>query len=374
MQRRTTLTTCLLLCGTTTLAVSATTDLRTPQATATAPPELPFLTASPPPASPPPPPTPITTPPPPTTPPGPITVAIGGDSNTTGASVATLRTKLASVGTVMSAADIAIVNVETALGNKKGLTPGPKKYTFMAAPEFLDVLGEHGVDAVSLANNHGLDFGRKGLTQTLAARTADRPTMLGVGANDAEAWKPHSDTINGRNVTVFGVNDVLDNGFAWHSGPTTSGMAIVKSEESLAKLRSQVRAHRAEHPTGVSIVYLHAGVERVVCPTQRQRRLATELAADGASIVAMAHAHVLQPAQVIGSTQILYGLGNFIFATRSAGVVTGLAEVTVPVTGAPALTWHPATLSHGVPTLMPPQRAKAARNSFNKLTSRCALP
>ena len=90
------------------------------------------------------------------------------------------------------------------------------------------------------------------------------------------------------------------------------------------------------------MVYLHAGVERRVCPTSRQQQLARDLAADGATVVAMSHAHVLQPFTTIGSTAVAYGLGNFVFAARSPGTsTTGVLDLEVPPTGAPRATWAP---------------------------------
>ena len=76
---------------------------------------------------------------------------------------------------MLKGADVAFLNLETVLADSRtGLAPQPKTYTFLAPTRLLDVLHRSGVDAVTVANNHGLDYGRAGLTRTLAARGAGR--------------------------------------------------------------------------------------------------------------------------------------------------------------------------------------------------------
>lgn len=303
-----------------------------------------------------------------------LRVAFGGDVMTEGSAGRVLTEGLGSAGRVLRRADVAVVNVETAIAaDRTGLTPENKQFTFIAPPKLLSVLARSGVDAVTMANNHGMDFGRAGLEQTLAAATPQRPQMIGIGKNIAAALKPFRTVVKGRGVTVFGASDVLDSGFDWAATQTQSGVAIIKDPPQLAALRAAVRAARKEHPTDVIAVFLHAGAELVVCPSVRQRQLATELSADGADAVMMSHAHVLQPAEVQGRTAVAYGLGNFVFYAESPPAnVTGVFVATFPAGGgAPSMRLRPATISGGLPVIDRGAAARSARANFKALGGGC---
>lgn len=85
--------------------------------------------------------------------------------------VARGRSPLAAVSGVLGRADLAVVNLETAVGARGAAQP--KEYTFSAPPALLAALADAGVDVVNLANNHTLDYGARGLGATVrAARTA----------------------------------------------------------------------------------------------------------------------------------------------------------------------------------------------------------
>jgi hypothetical protein len=80
---------------------------------------------------------------------------------------------LADLRGTLGAADFSMVNLETALTT--GGAPENKSFTFRAPPSALPALQSAGVDAVSLANNHAVDYGRTGLADTLAGPRAGPP-------------------------------------------------------------------------------------------------------------------------------------------------------------------------------------------------------
>ena len=304
---------------------------------------------------------------------GAITIAFGGDSNVEGSAGSVLSRGMGKTGEVLKSADIALVNLETAVAdNRSGLVGQPKQFTFVAPSSFLDLLARTGVDAVSVANNHGLDFGRLGLTRTLAARKDSRPPMIGIGADDTEAWRPWETTVKGRKVVVFAASDVLDAGFDWAAGSGRSGMALTKTDQEYARLRDAVRGARNRGPDDAVVVFLHAGVERVVCPTPRQKQLANDLSADGADIVAMSHAHVMQPSAIVGRTAVLYGLGNFIFSSGNpVSARSGVVSVTLSQGQPPQIQLHPATIQGGVPVLDTGSAVAPARARWENLGKTC---
>ena len=120
------------------------------------------------------------------------------------------------------------------------------------------------------------------------------------------------------------------------------------------------------------VVYLHAGVELHACPTDRQRAVAADLAADGATAVLMSHAHVVEPGTVLGRTAVDYGLGNFVFSATSAATgQTGVLQIDVPPAGPPRETWQPGHIVNGLPALTDGSAATAERAQWNALAEHC---
>jgi poly-gamma-glutamate synthesis protein (capsule biosynthesis protein) len=281
----------------------------------------------------------------------PVKLAFAGDVHFEGSSAAALDDGVGSAAEVLRAADLAFVNLETAVtdgGNRQ-----PKQYAFRAPARAFDVLRDAGVDAVSMANNHGMDYGRAGLSDSLAAAKDAEMPVLGAGVDDAAAYAPLRRTVRGVRVSVFAATDVLDS-FAVGSWPALAdrpGLAVVK-DAGLARLADAVRVEKADHADVVAVV-VHWGVELVACPSARQQEVAQALADAGADVVAGSHAHVLQPTVRTGRTVVAYGLGNFVFYARDADTVqSGVLTVTVTKAGVRGSTWSPALITSGRPMLL----------------------
>src|SRR5262249_1856333 len=99
----------------------------------------------------------------------PYTISFGGDVHFEGV----LRTRLDSdpetalgpIASVLKKADLAMVNLETAITTGGSRAPG-KQYAFRAPPSALTALEDAGVDVASMANNHGMDFMESGLADS----------------------------------------------------------------------------------------------------------------------------------------------------------------------------------------------------------------
>ena len=300
-----------------------------------------------------------------------VQLAFGGDTNTANAAARVLTAGLGSAGRVLARADVGMVNLETVVADdNSGLVRQPKQYNFLAPSRLLDVLARSGVDVVTMANNHGLDYGRLGLQRTLAARSP--VPIVGAGEDRSAAFDPYRTTVRGRGVVVFGATDVIDDGLQWEATADRSGLASIKSATGYQTLRDAVRADRSQHPCDVIVVYLHAGVELHSCPTERQRTVAADLAADGATAVLMSHAHVVEPGAVLGNTAVDYGLGNFVFsATSTATSQTGVLQIDVPRAGPPRETWQPGRVVNGLPAMLDGSAATAARAQWRAAAGRC---
>jgi Bacterial capsule synthesis protein PGA_cap len=307
----------------------------------------------------------------------PVTLAFGGDVHFEGAIGSRLAanpaTALGPIASVLRRADLAVVNLETAI-TERG-TPAPKDFTFRAPPSALTALKEAGVDVASMANNHGLDFGQVGLRDSLAAARAAKFPVVGVGRNADEAYRAWQTTVKGQRIAVIGATQVLDSSLAaaWTAGDGKPGMASAYQE---ARLLAAVKAARASADTVV--VDLHWGRELENCPIDRQRALAPKLVAAGADVVVGSHAHLLLGGGYLRGAYIHYGLGNFVFYSR--GGVTAQSGVLLLTLRGRAVTesrWIPALISGGIP--VPLQGADATRaiaswQSLRRCTGLAAKP
>ncbi|WP_394275307.1 CapA family protein [Luteococcus sp.] len=287
----------------------------------------------------------------PTGPAAQITIAFAGDVQAHAASERINTEGLGAISKQLSAADLALVNLETVVvEDARGLEPQPKQYTFVTSPTILGSLKKAGVDAVAAANNHTMDYGDEGMARMLAVKKSSPLPMVGLGKDEQEAWAPWTTEVKGRKVVVFSATDVLEEGLDWKAGPDKPGLAKVMDDDGFARLVDGVRAAREAGPDDVVVVYLHSGVELERCPTDRQKYTNRELARAGATIVVGSHAHILQTTGSEGDTAIAYGMGNFVFPAQSKQTTTtGVLTVTVPPKGRPEMGFEPAVIRNGMP-------------------------
>lgn len=311
--------------------------------------------------------------------PAPVRIAVAGDVHFEGAIAARLRrpaTALAPATTALAAADLAIVNLESSVGSG-GRPEAGKRFTFSASASAFRALAAAGIDVVSMANNHALDFGRARLPSTfVAARraaAADPPlAVVGIGADEDEAFAAAITDVGGTRVATIAASaadqdPTADPTRAWAAGPSRSGVAGALDPRRLLR---EVRL--ADRTADVVVTYLHWGVQGERCPSDDQRSLARRLVASGADVVVGSHAHELQGDGRLGPGYVAYGLGNFAwYSPGPTGVLTltvrpprepaGRAEVT-------ASRWWPATIgADGLATRDTGAAAAASRDHRSAL-------
>ncbi|MCS7005974.1 MAG: CapA family protein [Thermoleophilia bacterium] len=292
-----------------------------------------------------------------------VVLAFAGDIHFEGLLAGKLRaspaTLLAPIAPVLERADLAVANLETAV-TERG-EAAPKTYTFRAPPIAFAALRAGGIDVVSMANNHGMDFGLEGLRDSLAAAKRYRFPVVGIGRNARQAYAAYRVTINGQRIAVLGATQVLDDHLiaAWTAGPGKPGLASAKDAPRLVRA---VREARTDADTVV--VFLHWGVELMECPTPDQRSLARALVRAGADVVVGGHAHRVQGAGRLGRALVGYGLGNFVwYGTSEPSTRSGVLLVTVTGRRVDSYRWLPARIVDGVPRPMTgAERASALRS------------
>jgi len=295
-----------------------------------------------------------------------VDIAFGGDVHFESflrARLADPATALAPIAPLLSQADLALVNLETAVTTRG--TPADKQYVFRAPAAALTALKAAGVDVATMANNHGEDYGEVGLRDSLDASSTTGLPVIGIGLDDAAAFAPYRSTINGQRIAVIGATQVLDDNLvaAWTAGPAKPGLASAKN---VPRILAAVRAARAGADT--LVVYLHWGTEQVSCPTQAQRTLSQQLVDAGADVVVGSHAHVLLGGGYLDGAYVDYGLGNFVFyASSGPAISSGVLTLTTRGRAVTGSRWTPAVLSEGVPRPLTGAAAAAAVASWSAL-------
>jgi poly-gamma-glutamate synthesis protein (capsule biosynthesis protein) len=276
-----------------------------------------------------------------------LTLAFGGDVHFTGRTEALLSDPATAFGPIaetLRAADLAMVNLETPVTTRG--TAAAKEYTFRAKPAAFDAIKAAGIDVVSNANNHGIDFGQVGLLDTLAgAATAGMP-LVGAGHSAQEAYAPWVTTVKGVRIAVFGFTQVNTFSSTWPATDTRPGLAYVISASEMDRAVAAVRL--ADELADVVIVFMHWGIEREPCPTSLQQTTAARFADAGATIIVGAHPHILQGNGWLGDTFVAYSVGNFLWYSNTSQPDTGVLRLTLTgakVTGAEVLPAriHPST-------------------------------
>ncbi|RKN16641.1 CapA family protein [Micromonospora musae] len=271
-----------------------------------------------------------------------ITLAFAGDVHFTDRTADLLgdpATAFGSISSTLSAADLAMINLETAVTTRG--TPEPKQFHFRAPASAYDAVKAAGIDVVSIANNHALDYGRTGLADTVDAAKAAGMPAVGAGADAAAAYRPWITEIRGTKIAVLGFSQISELWSEWRATDNRAGIAMARD---LPRAVEAVRAARRQ--ASVVVVYVHWGAEGDACPAAEARAFAGEMAEAGATIVVGTHAHLLLGDGWLGNTFVQYGLGNFLWWRDDAySNDTGVLRVTLENTAISKTELLPATIS-----------------------------
>jgi poly-gamma-glutamate synthesis protein (capsule biosynthesis protein) len=210
-------------------------------------------------------------------------------------------------------ADLAMANLECVLSTQgKALN---KPYVIRAHPGTAQTLAAGGLDLVSLANNHALDYGDAALDETLSALSARNIGAVGAGRTADEARRPALLDLNGVRVAVLA-----------YAGAYWQGTVDMPSSNRIAwgepaVVADDVRAVRDK--ADVVVVVLHAGREYSRVPTVSQVAVAHAAVDAGADLVVGHHPHVTQTVERYGRGLIVYSLGDALFDIPLQGAMRG---------------------------------------------------
>ena len=210
------------------------------------------------------------------------------------------------VNEFLHSANTVFANLESPIINGRKINAG--ETTFRIDENLAPILKEMNISIINLANNHMMDFGRKGLLNTLKILNDQDLNHIGAGINYEEAHRPIIIEINGIKIAFLGYNDSdvapqLSN--ATEKKPGTAFMNV-------NDLKSDLAQTKLLNPNFI-IVSMHGGTEYSPTPNNRQIDFAHAAIDNGANLIIGHHPHVIQPIEKYKNGYIFYSLGNFIF-------------------------------------------------------------
>ncbi len=210
----------------------------------------------------------------------------------------------------MNSADIMMLNNEFAYSTR-GTKTLDKSYTFRADPSRVEILKEMGVDIVSLANNHALDYGPDALADTFDTLDNAGIDYVGAGENLDRAKAPIYYTVGGKKIAYLAASRVV---FAMNWYASKDGLGMIGTYDPTLILES---IKEANANSDFVVIFVHWGIERENYPVDYQRALAKQYIDAGADVVVGCHPHVMQGVEFYKGKLIAYSLGNFLFTDKT---------------------------------------------------------
>jgi poly-gamma-glutamate synthesis protein (capsule biosynthesis protein) len=211
------------------------------------------------------------------------------------------------------APDVRIVNLETAITRSDEFAPG-KVVHYRMNPDNLPSLTVARPDACALANNHVLDFGYRGLEETLDALSGAVLRAVGAGRDVYETRRPAVVTAEGGGRVVTFSCGLPCSGVppSWAATPIRPGVHFVPglSDSSAADIASRVR--EVKRPGDVVVASIHWGSNWGYRVYSDQVRFAHRLIDGGVDVVHGHSSHHPRPIEMYRNKLILYGCGDFI--------------------------------------------------------------
>lgn len=260
----------------------------------------------------------------------------------------------------MQNADICMVNNEFQFSTR-GTPMEDKQYTFQTDPKYVQILLDMGVDIVSLANNHTIDFGLEALQDTFA--TLDDAGILYAGAGETRerAKELQIIEVNGMKFGFLAATRVIPVA-EWNVDIRQPGLFATYDDTRLVEC-----IELAQEECDFLAVYVHWGLEREAYPQEYQRVIARHCFEAGADLVIGAHPHVLQGIEFMEGKPVFYSLGNYVFSQTISR--TALVKAEVWPDGEVSYSLIPAYAAEGKTQMFEGEDAQALFDYMNEIST-----
>ena len=215
---------------------------------------------------------------------------------------------LANIAEHLAAADVTISNLESPLSKDESEPVPDKDVYIIGRPLAIEGIKESGIDIVSLANNHIMDYMGPALEDTLRALDGEGILHAGAGMTEDEAGAAAETSVNGASIAFLSWTDIVPDFFlAYKDEP-----GVVSARMNMADACKRVREAKQTHD--IVIVAMHWGVEYEDYITDYlQSEPAHELVDAGADVILGNHPHVMQGIEFYKGALIAYAHGNCVF-------------------------------------------------------------
>lgn len=205
--------------------------------------------------------------------------------------------------------DIAIGTLETNF--IEGKYSGVRKYN--SPIEFITAVKQSGIDLVSLAHNHELDYGLAGLNETIARIEEQEMSITGIPNNKENENKEFTGIIkeiNGIKIAFIGYTYGLSN-----------ENELPEEEKSVANIYSEELAKKdleyAKENSNYIIAIMHWGDVNTSTISEYQNNITAFLVNNGVDMILGTHPAVVEPMKIVQDTEgknilVAYSLGNYI--------------------------------------------------------------
>lgn len=212
-----------------------------------------------------------------------------------------------------AAPDARVVNLETGVTRSSDFAPG-KDVHYRMDPANVPCLAAARPDVCVLANNHVLDFGLRGLEETLDALTSARLPAVGAGRDAVAARRPAIIPVAGRGrILVFSFGTASSGiPWRWAAAEDRAGVGFVSEASAVDAADIADRVRQARRPGDVVVASVHWGSNWGYEVSGAQIRFAHALIDGGVDVVHGHSSHHPRPIEVYRGRLILYGCGDFI--------------------------------------------------------------
>jgi len=200
-----------------------------------------------------------------------------------------------------------MINWEFPIGETLNAHPRVSGVRHMAPPGSASMIQGWGPGIATLANNHILDAGEKGLASTLSELHQINFETLGAGLIASEIARPlFWETTEGRLAIVNWVFAETHPDWMAIPGPNC-WPGVTEAGETIRQLKNT---------SDWVLVVVHWSDELFPYPTPEDREIARQLADIGADIVVGHHPHVVRGMEVTHTCPVFYSIGNFYFSEK----------------------------------------------------------
>jgi hypothetical protein len=218
-----------------------------------------------------------------------------------------------SIAPFLEGYDIAFYNQESPIaGDVSKLSGYP---CFNSPPQIADTMVRLGFNVVSLANNHTMDKGIKGVLNSVQLWKNKNVDPIGSYATDTDANQPAIKEKNGIRYALFAYTTLTNQAVPIDKPYLLNTFTKEKAKKDITSVRPAV---------DLVIVSMHWGVEYDHLPSKSQQDIAHYLAELGVDIILGHHPHVIQPIQMLNNTLVIYSLGNFLSSQSTDERLTGM--------------------------------------------------